>query len=388
MNKVKGIIYDWVLYAATFGSRKKSRTKKILIVRLDEIGDYMLWRPFLRTLAQADIYRGYEIHFCGNRSWKSLFDIFDAQYVTKCFWVDKTAFKKKMGYRYRFLKSIYLENYETVINPTFSRDKRYDDSIVRSAKAARNIGMVANLESTRDYEIGYDRGLYDPLVGRPANAVFEFITNRDFADAATFFTIKEDSLFPANTKVDTGALPVLPFNLPDKYFVVFPGSRSKTRIWPTENFIRVSNFIFENYGWTAVIAGTLADKEYTDAFAAQYKHAMVDLTGKTSLADMLALLKDAQCLLTVDTGSVHLAAAVGCTVFGVFNGSQYGRFAPYPKEIASNVYAIYPDDIENELKDPELVKEKYEFVVTVPYSSVKAEKMILAIHKHYAKQSS
>jgi hypothetical protein len=102
---------------------------------------------------------------------------------------------------------------------------------------------------------------------------------------------------------------------------------------------------------------------------------------------MLSLLKDAQCLLTVDTGSVHLAAAVGCTVFGVFNGSQYGRFAPYPKEVADNVYAIYPDEVEQELKDPELVKQKYEFVVSVPYDSVKPEKMILAIHQHYSEKS-
>lgn len=383
MNKLKGIIYDWVLYAAVLGRRKRSSTKKILIVRVDEIGDYMLWRPFLKTLVESGLDKGCEYHFCGNKSWKSLFETFDAHLVTQCFWLDKMAFKKKMSYRYRFLKTIYLQDYDTVINPTFSRDRRYDDSIVMAAKADTNIGMVANLDSTRDYEIGYDKGLYNPLVSSPDEPTFEFLTNRGFADAATFFIKKDNSLFPSNTRIDTTLLPSLPFNLPEKYFVVFPGSRSKTRIWSTEHFVRVSNHIFENYGWTVVIAGTNSDKEYTDAFTSQYKHTFVDLTGKTSLTEMLSLLKDAQCLLTVDTGSVHLAAAVGCTVFGVFNGSQYGRFAPYPKKVADNVYAIYPDDVEQELKDPELVKQKYEFVVSVPYDSVKPEKVILAIHQHY-----
>jgi ADP-heptose:LPS heptosyltransferase len=77
---------------------------------------------------------------------------------------------------------------------------------------------------------------------------------------------------------------------------------------------------------------------------------------------------------------VHLAAAVNCTVFGIFNGSQYKRFAPYPKELAANFHAIYPDNVEAELNDPAIVKEKYEFVVDVPYASVPAEKVIHAIY--------
>jgi hypothetical protein len=161
-----------------------------------------------------------------------------------------------------------------VINPTFSRDKRYDDSIVKAAKADTNIGMEANLESTREYEKVMIKVCIIPLSG-PEKPGFEFITNSEFAHAATFFQTKDDAFFPSNTRVDATLLPTLSFNLPEKYFVVFPGSRSKTRIWPTENFIRVSNHLFENHGWTAVIAGTNSDKEYTDAFITQYKHSLL-----------------------------------------------------------------------------------------------------------------
>jgi ADP-heptose:LPS heptosyltransferase len=169
--------------------------------------------------------------------------------------------------------------------------------------------------------------------------------------------------------------------MPEKYFVVFPGSRSKKRIWPAENFVLVANYLFENYGWTAVLAGTRSDKEYTDAFLALYKQPVADLTGKTSLLEMMSVLKSAQCLLSVDTGSVHLAAAVGCTVCGIFNGSQYKRFAPYPPEMISGFHAIYPDDVEIELREERLVRDKYEFVVDVPYQNVKAEKVIQAIYR-------
>lgn len=378
MNKLKDNLYQLVLYLAVSGPRKKAKTKKILIVRVDEIGDYMLWRPFLKTIVDSPVYKGYEFHFCGNKSWKTLFDTFDGELVRHSFWIDKIRFKKKMGYRYQFLKTIYQQNYDVVINPTFSRDKRNDDSIVRASKAPEKIGMVANTDSVRAYESGYDKDLYTRLFDHTEKPVFEFIRNKLFAEF-----VSGGPSAVANTKIDTNCLPALTVSVPEKYFVVFPGSRSRSRIWPTEYFTKVSNHIFENYGWTAVTAGTKADKEYTGAFTDLYKHPLIDLTGKTSLTEMLSLLKNAQCLLTVDTGSVHLAAAVGCTVFGIFNGSQYKRFAPYPAGIADNVYSIYPDEVEQELKDPELVKQKYEFVVSVPYDSVKPEKVILAVHEHF-----
>ena len=94
-------------------------------------------------------------------------------------------------------------------------------------------------------------------------------------------------------------------------------------------------------------------------------------------------MRNAKLLLSVDTGSVHLAAAVGCPVAGIFNGSQYKRFAPYPKDIAPAFYAVYPDAVERELSDPELVRTKYEFVVDVPYSDVTAAKVIQVVQTKF-----
>ena len=378
MNRLKGIIYDIISLLATLGTRKKTSNKKILIVRVDEIGDFILWHKFLQDIVSSEQYKGYIFHFCGNQSWKSLFTHFDAALVNKSFWLDKIRFKKEMWYRYKFLKQIYREGYAVVINPTFSRDKRYDDSIVRAAKAPQRIGMVANLESIRSYETGYDRSLYTRLFNHAGKPIFEFYRNKYFSE----FIIDCDSAV-SDTKLSTDLLPAFHMALPEKYFIVFPGSRSKSRIWPTENFVLVSNYLFEHYRWTAVVCGTDSDSDYTQAFCKQYTNPSLNLTGKTSLLDMLTLFTKAQCLLSVDTGSVHMAAAVGCRVFGIFNGSQYKRFSPYPLALSDHFHALYPDEIEIELKEENLVKQKYEFVVDIPYSSVKAEKLIHAIYEQY-----
>ncbi len=382
MNRLKGILYELVAWLARLGPRKKDPVPKLLIIRLDEIGDYLLWRPFIHELLDAERFKGYRFHFCGNQSWKSLFNQYDQMGFETIWWMDKIRFKKDLLYRYRFLKECYKQQYICIINPTFSRDKRYDDSIVKAASAKIRMGMVANLESIKTYEKGYDSHLYNHLFDHPERPLFEFLRNKLFTE---FITEKKSNQL--NTRIDHSLIPAYTEALPHNYFIVFPGSRSRMRIWPTESFIAVSNFLFEQYGWTAIVCGTQADEVYTESFCGQYYHPYINLTGKTSLVEMLAVMHKASCLLTVDTGSVHLAVAAGCPVFGAFNGSQYGRFAPYPSEVTTDCYALYPDTVEKDLTNPMLVKEKYEFVVRIPYSLVKPEKMILAIHHHFSSTS-
>ena len=67
-------IYDLLSFFARIGSRKAHHPSKLLIVRLDEIGDFMLWRPFLEELVTAHQFKDFTIEFCGNKIWKSLFE--------------------------------------------------------------------------------------------------------------------------------------------------------------------------------------------------------------------------------------------------------------------------------------------------------------------------
>ena len=378
MNRLKGIIYDIVTWLASIGGARQTKDKRVLIIRLDEIGDYMLWRPFLKEIVQHYTSQGFQVDFVGNQSWKSLFDSFDKQGINQSFWMDKIRFKKELFYRFQFLRNLNQHHYQALINPTFSRDKRYDDTIVKAVKATESIGMVANQESVQRYELGYDKSLYTKLFDHPEKPIFEFLRNRLFTEFVT-----GSNQLPNNTAIQKEQLSNYKVTVPENYFLVFPGSRSKARIWPSEHFVQVSNFLFEQFGWTAVICGTNADAVYTNAFIEQYPHPILNLTGKTNLTEMLTVLSTARCLISVDTGSVHMAAAVNCPVFGIFNGSQFKRFAPYPKEVFENFYASYPDEVERDFTNQALVKQKYEFVVKVPYSLVQPEKLILNLHLHF-----
>jgi len=355
-----------------------------LIIRPDEIGDYMLWRNFIPELAESDVLKGYEIHFCGNVTCKDLFEIEDAKYFQQTTWLQKTRFKKELGYRYRFLRKAYSENYTIVINPVYSRAKRVDDAIIKATKARQVIGMMRNNENYASYEMKFDKYLYTRLMPEIlSKPVFEFYRNKQFTE---FITAKKSLVEKISINTDSISSTLLN-TLPEKYFVVFPGSRNTFRIWPAEKFVAVSNYLFDSFGWTVVICGSAGDAGYTAAFVQQYQHDCIDLTGNTSLPEMLLVLQKARCLLSVDTGSVHLAAAVGCTVFGIYNGSQYGRFAPYPKEIADHFFSVYPDEVDEEINDTSLIKARYEYVVNVPYNRVSTEKVIKVINQYFNSSS-
>jgi len=122
------------------------------------------------------------------------------------------------------------------------------------------------------------------------------------------------------------------------------------------------------------------DISYANNFINNYTHPSIDLTGKTSLPELLAVIKNASCLLSVDTGSIHLAASVNCLAFGIFNGSQYGRFSPYPKEICSNIISFYPKQVIEDINNKDF--SKYELISNNSYNDVTAKEVIdyLALH--------
>ena len=69
LNRIKDIIYNLVGWLARMGSTT-THSGKVLIVRVDEIGDYMLWRPMIPELCKAELFEGMQFTLCGNSSWK------------------------------------------------------------------------------------------------------------------------------------------------------------------------------------------------------------------------------------------------------------------------------------------------------------------------------
>jgi ADP-heptose:LPS heptosyltransferase len=336
---LKLTLYQAVYYVLRFIPAGKGH-RHLLVVKTDEIGDYVLARNLLPLFRNSEPYRGYKITFVGNIAFRQLFGLYDRETADETIWLDKKKFRSNLIYRWRFLLKIRRLPVSDVVSLVYSRIWRKDDVIIALSGASNKTGMLHNTLVTDLERRLTPHSVYTRLEDSGEETLFDALRNARFVQK--ILRLPPQSV---STAIDV-RMTIDGFSLPRNYFIVFPGSGLPEKKWPPEAFAAVARHIAGVYGLFPVLCGSPADLPDCEAFVHEYDAPVVNLAGKTTLPQLLAIFKNAGCLISVDTGSVHLAAAVGCPVFGLFSGLHYGRFAPYPREIASQFYPIYPESFE------------------------------------------
>lgn len=115
----------------------------------------------------------------------------------------------------------------------------------------------------------------------------------------------------------------LPFALPaGRRIALNPGANEAWRRWPAEKFVELAGMLHAD-GWTPLLVGSPADRELCQSIAERCPVPIEDCSGRTSIAEMVALLKQVELLISNDTGAVHLAAAAGTPVLGLYERIPY-----------------------------------------------------------------
>jgi ADP-heptose:LPS heptosyltransferase len=110
------------------------------------------------------------------------------------------------------------------------------------------------------------------------------------------------------------------------YVVVHPGASASARTWPAERHRQAVRDLAAD-GHRVVVTGSGAERELTALVAGD---AAADLGGRTTLAELAALIDAAGVLVAGNTGPAHLAAAVGTPVVSLFAPVvPAARWAPY-----------------------------------------------------------
>ena len=117
----------------------------------------------------------------------------------------------------------------------------------------------------------------------------------------------------------------------EPYAVLNPTAHSLDHRWPAEHFAWLATELLQPDRFARVfIVGPSLD----DPSARTLRHllgvgvaGLIDLTGQTNLAELGVLLRHARVLVSRNTGTTHLAAAVGCPVVELF-GRLEGTYGP------------------------------------------------------------
>jgi heptosyltransferase-2 len=105
-------------------------------------------------------------------------------------------------------------------------------------------------------------------------------------------------------------------------------SYGSAKCWPPEQFAQALNKFLAHADADVILLGTEGEKDVSAAIAAGLTKAPIDLTGKTTIGDLPALLSQCQLFLGNDSGAMHVAAAVGLPVVAVFGPTDPLGTAP------------------------------------------------------------
>jgi heptosyltransferase-1 len=110
----------------------------------------------------------------------------------------------------------------------------------------------------------------------------------------------------------------------NRYAVLLPGTNWETKRWPVEKFAGLVGPLRERFGLVSVLAGG------SDAGAmAPQIPGVVDLTCRTTLKQLTALLERAELVVANDSGPMHIASALGRPLVTPFGPTNPVRTGPY-----------------------------------------------------------
>lgn len=113
----------------------------------------------------------------------------------------------------------------------------------------------------------------------------------------------------------------------DKFLVAInPCGKRPTRDWVLRRYAVVADYIYENKGKVIFTGGT-GDKKKINQIVDFMNNKPIVASGDLSIAQMKALIKRCDLLLTVDTGIMHMGVAMGVKVLALFGPGDHRRWS-------------------------------------------------------------
>jgi len=115
-----------------------------------------------------------------------------------------------------------------------------------------------------------------------------------------------------------------------RWLILQPGARWTNKRWPVESFAELARRLAaELTGFRFVILGGNDDIPLGQTIAQAAPDRCLDLTGKTTLPEMVEWIRLCELMVTNDTGPMHVAAAMRKPVIALFGPTEPRRTGPY-----------------------------------------------------------
>ncbi len=167
---------------------------------------------------------------------------------------------------------------------------------------------------------GSDLGVEFILPEKPAAAA----SARDLLQRSLKFQVSSVK-FQAGAGTAEGE--VSDFELP--YAAIIPGSAQVSKCWPADRFAALADRLASEHGLAVVATGGKSESPMIEQIQRLAKHPIANLAGRTSLPELVEVLRHTRLVVSNDTGPGHIAAALGRSLVMMFSWSNPLRVGPY-----------------------------------------------------------
>lgn len=121
--------------------------------------------------------------------------------------------------------------------------------------------------------------------------------------------------------------------LMDRYALLAPTSRWSAKQWPADRFALLSRALLDQ-GLRVVLVGAAAERDQVAPLLdlARDNDRVLDLVGKTSLAQLMAAIERASLVVANDSAALHIAVGFNRPLVALYGPTRVQRVGPYRRE--------------------------------------------------------
>ncbi len=208
-----------------------------------------------------------------------------------------------------FLKDLRRENYDLTLD---LQGNLKSVLVSRMARSKRLIGPSFHREGSRRF--------YPEIAGKPLrerHAVEQLLDTPRFLGLHT-----GEPVFPVSFPKPANAGP-------RPRVALIPFSRWPSKNWPAAGFIELARQLCADAGANIFLLGGREDESAAASMAQAMDCDAHNMAGRLSLVELGSMLSDMDLVIGNDTGPLHMAAAIGTTVLGIYGPTNPKRTGPY-----------------------------------------------------------
>ena len=290
--------------------------ERILVIKLDHIGDVLLATPVFSNLRRA--YPNAELHALTG-AWSRVVlekhpDVNNVvEYNSPAFC--RTGQPTSLRETFNLYRQLHRQKYDLIVELrsdwrtvwfAFLRltPKRLSRAALQVANKLGFAQFSGTHETTRNLDVLRQVGIPTPV----QTAIFS-VTTEDKKWASDFL---------ATYQID-GQHPLI---------AIHPGSPIALKRWLPERYAELADWLIAQKRAQILFVGVKDEIPITTEIQARMRGESINIAGKTTLTQLASILPTCNVFIGNDSGPMHLAAAVGTQTIGLYGPGDPTRFGP------------------------------------------------------------